>query len=363
LLGRLQSGVRLKPYMPPGFLQHLGVKYSSLKTLNPPSLIVWILTGQCNLSCSHCYASRFRSLRSLTTSQAAKILREAWKFGVSSVSFTGGEPLLYQGIFSLLDEASAMSMSVSLVSNGSTLTRDTVRKIAKHDVHLYLSVDGGKETHEKLRGKGTWKYVVEAAENLRREDVPYSTVTVLTRETLKVLGSAVEFARRFDAEEACVIPVMPTGEASSLMLPSPSETTSAILGFTEAAYQAGVLAEVWCAPFMRLYVKPKQALVFQCRGSSVADLDSEGKLLLCDVLDFRLADALKTGFAEAWKNYLNHPLYRSLEKPPQSEVCLKCPIFNQCMGGCYARALLLSRELRQPDPLCPKISQAQPSKP
>ncbi|RLI29497.1 radical SAM protein [Candidatus Bathyarchaeota archaeon] len=321
----------------------------------PPDLLIWILTGKCNLACSHCYASRFRSLRELSLAEALKVLRDAWEAGVEYVSFTGGEPLLHPPLFRLLEEAYDLGVGVSIVSNGSTISRETARRLSTLEVHVYLSVDGSRVSHEKLRGNGTWKYVAEAAAHLKDEDVSYSTITVLARETLRHLGEAVEFARRFDAEEACIIPVIPSGKASASMLPPAEEALKGILSFVEACNLAGIPAEVWCAPYMRLYVEPSKAAVYRCRTDHVADMDVEGNLLLCDVLDFRLANVRREGFAKAWETYLQHPFHQEVGKPVESEPCSSCPVRSKCMGGCYARALLVEGSLRQPDPLCPRV--------
>ncbi|MHC1586721.1 MAG: radical SAM protein [Candidatus Hecatellaceae archaeon] len=331
--------------------------------LKPPDMLIWILTGRCNLSCSHCYASRFRGLKELSTPEALRVLREAWELGVDYVSFTGGEPLLRPDIFELLGEAFNLGMAMSLVSNGLTLQRETVQKLARLEVHVFLSVDGARETHELLRGPETWRKTVEAGGNLKAEGVSFSTVTVLAKETLKALNGGVEFARRFDAESACIIPVIPSGKASALSLPSPEEAAHALQGFVEEACRVGVPAEIWCAPFARLYVKPSQAAVYRCRTSRIVDLDVEGKMLLCDVLDFRLADVLEAGFKKAWETYLEHPIRRSLEKPVTEEPCRSCPLQSWCMGGCYARAFLESGSLYKPDPLCLRMVRAEKLQP
>ena len=59
-----------------------------------PNSVVWLITARCNLSCIHCYTSRFKGLGELSTNDALRLIQEIAEIGIRHVSISGGEPLI-----------------------------------------------------------------------------------------------------------------------------------------------------------------------------------------------------------------------------------------------------------------------------
>ncbi len=59
--------------------------------MEAPSSIVWLVTGKCNLACSHCYAQRFQGRHELSAEEAQGLVTEAAQMGVRHLAFAGGE--------------------------------------------------------------------------------------------------------------------------------------------------------------------------------------------------------------------------------------------------------------------------------
>ena len=81
------------------------------------------LTERCNLRCGYCYGSDGNSRikgRSLSDSEFIQIIKAFSISGINKVRFTGGEPLLRQGIVEIIRETSAIRgiSSVCLTTNG-----------------------------------------------------------------------------------------------------------------------------------------------------------------------------------------------------------------------------------------------------
>lgn len=62
--------------------------------------ICWDITSRCNESCGFCY--RNQNNKELDLNSNKIILKKLIDFGVDKISFVGGEPLLYDGLFELL---------------------------------------------------------------------------------------------------------------------------------------------------------------------------------------------------------------------------------------------------------------------
>ena len=68
--------------------------------MHAPFLVVWNFTYKCNLNCKHCYSDAGTILREeLSTSEAIKVVDQIADFGVTSLAFSGGEPLMRKDFF------------------------------------------------------------------------------------------------------------------------------------------------------------------------------------------------------------------------------------------------------------------------
>lgn len=86
------------------------------------------LTQSCNLNCIYCHAEGEKNPeQELSAEQIAEILRVAQTFGVRSVKFTGGEPLLRPDLARIIRSVPP-GMEVSLTTNG-TLLADRAQEL------------------------------------------------------------------------------------------------------------------------------------------------------------------------------------------------------------------------------------------
>ena len=67
-------------------------------------ILVWNITRTCNLKCVHCYndSGVGKSSNESTTPEAKAVLDDLARFGVPSVLFSGGEPLMRPDLFELI---------------------------------------------------------------------------------------------------------------------------------------------------------------------------------------------------------------------------------------------------------------------
>jgi MoaA/NifB/PqqE/SkfB family radical SAM enzyme len=107
------------------------------------------LTHKCNLSCMHC-PFRKRSAPSLTFPQVVSSLSTLHEWGVRIVIIEGGEPLLWQDggydVRDVIAEARKLFFTVGVTTNG------TFPIEIGSDI-VWVSIDGLKETHDRIRGQ------------------------------------------------------------------------------------------------------------------------------------------------------------------------------------------------------------------
>ncbi len=122
----------------------------------------------CNLSCAHCWSnSGPKGSRFLHSASIERFLLELVPLGLTRVSISGGEPLLYDGLGSLLDFANAHELEVVVTSNGSQLTRLTelLSRFSIMDakwLSLRISIDGPQAVSDRIRGDGTYNKAVDS---------------------------------------------------------------------------------------------------------------------------------------------------------------------------------------------------------
>ena len=120
----------------------------------------WHITEKCNFKCKHCYTEK--PMNELSTDELFLILDQyiemikRWKMDINNrprlLSISGGEPLLRKDIFELLEainENKDMFTNVVLMSNGSTITDNVIKKLKDLGIpQIQISLDGLEKNNE-----------------------------------------------------------------------------------------------------------------------------------------------------------------------------------------------------------------------
>ncbi len=112
------------------------------------------VTSNCQLKCIHCFNSSGTPKEDeLTSHQIAKIAKEFSELGTQSAFVTGGEPFLKKDICFLIEALAENFISVTIASNGFSLTDEIVSTLSKYNnITVQISVDGNEKTHDEIRG-------------------------------------------------------------------------------------------------------------------------------------------------------------------------------------------------------------------
>ena len=90
------------------------------------------VTTRCNSSCPHCFArAPIAKQASLSPDLVREIICEGYTAGYRHLHITGGEPLLWKGLFAVLEYGLKLGyIAVFMNTNGTLLTKDTARRLA-----------------------------------------------------------------------------------------------------------------------------------------------------------------------------------------------------------------------------------------
>lgn len=156
------------------------------------SSMVLCITEKCNLRCRYClYSGKYRARRQHSSrSMTFQVAKDAINYLIShstereeplALSFYGGEPLLE---FQLLKKCveyfykkAGNNSIVSISTNGTRLSRETIVFLEKNRIYLFISLDGPREIHDAWRkyqnGRGSFDHVMDGIRSLRNFSPSY----------------------------------------------------------------------------------------------------------------------------------------------------------------------------------------------
>ena len=193
------------------------------RPLMGPILGSVLVTYRCDNRCLMCdYPQeagrrKKKGYEELTEEELMQVVQDFKAIGSSSVSFTGGEPLIRKDIFRLLHSVREKGMLSNINSNGNLLhNEDLAEELLKTKVDLInISVDGSTaEIHDHLRGvQGGFDKLCEAIAVMNRlkKDKGYKSlinvVTVISKDNLKQVPDMIAFAKKNKINRLGFMPV------------------------------------------------------------------------------------------------------------------------------------------------------------
>jgi MoaA/NifB/PqqE/SkfB family radical SAM enzyme len=131
-----------------------------------PVSAMFRITTRCNLLCSFCLIKNFR-ISEMTTKKKLGLIDELDRMGLAYLTVSGGEPLMVKDFEQIAQKIGRSGIVTSLNTNGTLVNRQNALILARNFDIIRISVDGDKETHEKIRGsKGSHAKALKAIEYL-----------------------------------------------------------------------------------------------------------------------------------------------------------------------------------------------------
>jgi len=144
------------------------------------------ITKRCNLDCHYCPWHTAANDFSEETDTSAWIanIDDLIERGIRIFVFEGGEPTLRRDLPLLLEHARRRGAHSILATNG------TGSPWRFDPTAFTVSIDGPEETHDAVRGKGTYRHILENLATRGRKRVV--SITVISRANMAKLGQMAE---------------------------------------------------------------------------------------------------------------------------------------------------------------------------
>lgn len=269
------------------------------------------ITDDCNLRCRHCYVGK-PGKSELTVEELKGVLQEFEEMQGLRLLITGGEPLTHRCFkeFNLLLPDYAFRKI--LFTNGLLLTTDLLSELNTDEIQF--SVDGMEHGHEALRGKGTYRKVMERLRVATDAGVDVSVATMIHRENLGEFEEMQSLFGEMGIKDWTVdAPCLSGNFRDNLLLQVPPDVAGQYLkyGFGGGLHGGGE--------------------GFAC-GLHLVSVLATGKIAKCGFYAHASVGTLKEGLRRSWEKI--RPV--RLEELECSSV--SCRFIDLCRGGCRHRA-------------------------
>lgn len=157
------------------------------------------LTRACNLKCIHCLNnSGIKQKDELTKEDLLKLIKNFSSHGVQEIRFTGGEPLLFNGIYDLIRFATEEGICTSLGTNGTLVTKEVAKKLKESGLKkVVVSIDGNKKIHDKIRGRKNYQKAMHGLKYLQKNGINVRVNSVIMKSNMDdVIKLAKKMSRK-----------------------------------------------------------------------------------------------------------------------------------------------------------------------
>jgi uncharacterized protein len=191
------------------------------------SLLIKPVSALCNLDCAYCFyldreADPYGGLpdRRMSVETLERLVDGYlfYSFPHSMFAFQGGEPTLaglpfFQKVLEFQRGYARPGQTISntLQTNGILLDEDWCRLFREGNWLIGVSLDGWQEVHDCYRtnraGKGSWERVIEAIRLLRRHQVEFNILCVLSQANVEKPKELYRFYRGLGVDNMQFIPL------------------------------------------------------------------------------------------------------------------------------------------------------------
>ncbi len=331
-----------------------------MKTVNflkSPLTINWAVTNRCNFKCQHCY-SRSDPSEELEKGTLFACIDKIVKEKVLSINFGGGEPLLRKDLLEIAAYAHQKGLRVSMNSNGYLIDAEQARRLKEAGFSkVGISLDSHlPEVHDRFRGiPGSHRRAVAALAHLKAAGIKTSLSTVICKINHTAVPELIAFAKQHGVQQLNFHNFKCSGLGYSnkdeLDL-SAAEWKQFYLQAMEAKKAVKDLEISLDDPIIAsLGMKTEtDALVKgSVCGKLSLNIKSNGDITPCGFIPIVIGNIVTDDLRKVW--YESKVLDQMRNKKPTGK-CASCGSYEDCLGGCSARALALTGDFNNPDPHC-----------
>ncbi|MDD5339559.1 MAG: radical SAM protein [Dehalococcoidales bacterium] len=331
-----------------------------------PYHVVWEVTTRCNLDCIHCYASAAKARQEeLTTAEGKRLLEQIAEVDeMRMIVVTGGEPLLRNDIYELIEHAGKLGLRIVFSTNGTLLTPVIAKDLARLGVvNFSISLDGyTSQCHENIRRvPGSFQGAINGLKAAATTGVCVQANFTAMKQNLKELPGMIDLAEDLNSDIIMVFQVIqPPKDGVALELEKYEQLWLIKTLASKQKKSKALIIPVCCPEYWPWLIEQKrltfgkkiqQAALKGCgAGSGFSYIRFDGDVWPCNFIPVVAGNVKQKSFTEIWNN---SPLLKQfrVEHRGLKGVCGACE-YQQICGGCRGRAHAHTGDSKASDPLC-----------
>lgn len=327
--------------------------------------IQWHITNLCNLHCKHCYQEDFSKKYDLEWAGLKRVsdhilaTLSEWN-RKACIHLTGGEPLLKEELFSLLNylDPKREIEELGIITNGLLVNPEVVKRLSAFPKlkKVKISLDGADaEVHDSIREKGVFKKVIQSLPMITQEN-RFEIILMFTvmKRNYKTLPSLIRLCQNLGVGGLILERFIPLGRGKKFM--------NEVLEKNQWRELVGTLMEFFSMEMDADDIPSYQAfqITFDEGGTELLGapciigrdglcIMPEGTVLPCRRFPMSIGNLLNDSLKEIWEK--SSLLNQLSKKENLKGQCGKCEI-EDCRG-CRSLALALTADPLAEDPHCP----------
>lgn len=346
------------------------MKRNNIKLINYLSapLNVSIYPGmKCNLACDFCFISEEKWADNnimFSLDEWKPVLDQIKEMKIPYLTILGGEPLLYRGIWEMLDYLDEIGQQTHITTNGTIYSKKIIQQLKKYPkLTLKVSIQALDDRH-KLLTKGSLDRTLKFIKTVKKEGIRCGIHTLGLKETVDQIPNIAQFANDLGIDDFSMgvffnINQIDIDEMTLNEYRIIGKKTQEYISenFREMRYRLEG-CQIWTAePTMKAEYIPQTPFEILKSGCDAAqsrlEILNDGIVLGCALFnkhDFGAGNIFEESLENIWHNSSVFSKLRNYKT--DDSYCKKCSFSYFCNGGCPALNYKKTRKLDSGDERC-----------
>lgn len=329
-------------------------------------LLQWHVTERCDLHCAHCYQSDDNQPEMsweqclLALEQFTRLLGHLppklhGERATGHITLTGGDPFVRGDFMQLLEHIARRreDFSFAILTHGQGIDRALADALSSlKPTFVQISIEGDKQSHEQVRGVGSFDKAIAGIKELIRAGVRVYTAFTAHRLNFRQFPEVAKIGRSLGVARVWADRMVPLGRGASMsdMMLTPEETREFVemMAHVSRRFSSGRtdIAMHRALQFIGCGGQP-----YRCSaGDGLITLLPNGDLCPCRRMPRVVGNIFKADMSEI---YLTNDVLRSLRgHSAPSKGCERCFYAQTCGGGLRCLSSAVYGSTRRADPGC-----------
>ena len=288
-------------------------------------------------------------------------------FNNLDVVLTGGEPTQYSKLNDVVKLISKYAHMVAITTNGTD--NDIVKEWTNtSNLVIQVSLDGDRETHDAIRGAGTFDKVINTIDNLEKYRIPYIVASVVNKNNTSGIFDLGDILKNYQGMKYWNISYeMPFGSScmdNSMTVTEWNDFVDSLIGVASVRVKIKKLFpfDLYEKFLDKIKIVPEKNRSFNCgSGRDKLYIYPDFSVYPCTCLEDFCIGNLEL---QSLKQILENNLIKVFQNyhVNSDSVCASCRYLDFCRGGCIGMSVHYNGGLGNGDIRCPYVHSAKSGK-